>query len=171
MSRLIACGIACAAALTVSLSAQNSPQQSPPSSATQDRPAAGEMVTVEGCLFKEINVPGRKPPEGEQSRVIRDNDYVIADAKMIKGSAPAGTSGARPAETPRGTSGVVTSGPMFKVEEIDLGQLEKNAGQRVQIDGAFQHVDRASAPVSSGNDLIKLRGTAMRKVAGECPSK
>jgi hypothetical protein len=172
MSRLLACGITCAAALTVSLGAQNPPQQSPSSSATQDRPAmAGEMVTVEGCLFKEIDVPGRKPPEGEQSRVIRDNDYVIADTKMIKGTAPAASRSGRPGEAPTGTSGVVTSGPMFKVEEIDLGQLEKNAGQRVQIDGVFQHLDRATAPVSSGNDLVKLRRTAMRKVAGECSRK
>jgi hypothetical protein len=133
---------------------------------------AGEMVTVEGCLFKEIDVPGRKPPEGEQSRVIRDNDYIIADTKMIKGSAPSATSSSAPsAERPTATSGVVTSGPMFKVEEIELSQLEKHAGQRVQIDGVFQHLDRASAPVSAGNDLVKLRGTAMRTATGECPRK
>jgi hypothetical protein len=163
--------MACAAALTVSLSAQNPPQQSPPSSATQDRPVVGETVTVEGCLFKEIDVPGRTPPAGEQSRVIRDNDYVLADTKMIKGAGPAAPTSAQPADRPTGTSGIVTSGSMFKVEEIDLGQLEQHAGQRVQIDGVFQHLDRASAPVSAGNDLVKLRGTAMRKVAGECPRK
>jgi hypothetical protein len=174
MSRLIACGIACAAALTVSINAQYPAQPQPAPSAqkpaSQDQPAtSGQMVTVEGCLFKEKDVPGRKPPEAEQSRVNRDNDFVLANTKMIKGSAPSMATSPRSDEKPAGTSGVVTSGLVFKVEEIDLGQLEQHAGQRVQIDGTLQHLDRAKAPVSPGNELVKLRGTALRKVAGDCP--
>jgi hypothetical protein len=155
--------------LTVSINAQNPPQpQSAPPSQGQVA-AASEVVTVEGCLFKEIDVPGRKPPEGEQSRVKRDNDYVLANTKMIKGSAPSTASRSGPGDAPTGTSGVVTSGPMFKIEEIELGQLESHAGQRVQIDGQFEHLERASAPVSPATDLAKLRGTAIRKVPGDCP--
>ena len=172
MSRLFACGIACAAALTVSLSAQNPApptQSTPQTAAAQDHAAHGDMVTVEGCLFKEVDVPGRRPPASEQPRVNRDNDYVLVNIKMIKGSAPAVAERPKPDDAPAGTSGVVTSGPMFKVEEIALGELETNAGQRVQIEGRFQHVDRAGNTVSPATELVKLRGTAMRKVEGSCP--
>lgn len=172
MTRLFASGIACAAAVTVSLSAQNPPQQpATPAGAAQDHAAHGELVTAEGCLYKEVNVPGRVPPEAEQPRVNRDNDYVLVNVKMVKGAAPAMASRPNSADAPTGTSGIVTSGPMFKIEEIDLGELESHAGTRVQIDGRFQHLDRGDNVVSPGTELVKLRGTAMRKVAGECPAK
>ena len=41
----------------------------------------------------------------------------------------------------------------------------------VQIDGAFENVDRATAApekTTPADDLVELRGTTIRQVAGEC---
>jgi hypothetical protein len=45
----------------------------------------------------------------------------------------------------------------------------------VQIDGVFENVDRATAAPAKqtpADDLVELRGTTIRQVAGECaPAK
>jgi hypothetical protein len=133
----------------------------------QDQSTA--TVTVEGCLVKEADVPGRKPNVAERAGVAED--YVLTTTKMIKGSAPAASAPPRAGETPTGTTGSRGSSLMFDVKGIDKDDLTKHAGQRVQIDGTFQNVDRArSATPAPSDDLVELRGTAIRQVAGECPA-
>ena len=57
--------IAGALGLTVTVAAQNPPSQPPPRTpTTQDQPrtqAQKATVTVEGCVMREADVPGRKP--------------------------------------------------------------------------------------------------------------
>jgi hypothetical protein len=164
--RALTYGCVCAFALTVSASAQDQPRSTTPPS-----PQASAAVTVEGCLVREADVPGRRTPEGDVERVKRDEDYVLIDTKMIKGSAPSIEEQAKQDPTPTGTSGTSSTSLLYKVEEIDRGQLAQNRGKRVQIDGMFQHLDRAAKPVSAGNDLVKLRGTAIRPVPGDCAKR
>lgn len=169
MSRLIGSSVAGVMALTISLGAQN-----PPSGQTA-RPAAGQsadqssmMVTVEGCLYRENDVPGRRPPEAERARTNRDEDYIVAGARMVKGAAPAGAPAAG-AGTATGTSGTTAAAMMFKVEAPNELKISEHAGHRVQIDGTFDQLDRATNPVSPAMELVKLRATALRKASGDCP--
>jgi hypothetical protein len=167
--------LAGALALSASVAAQN-PQTQPPSTPTTQDPGRTQdqarMATVEGCLMREADVPGRRPNVAESAGVAED--YILTSTKMVKGSAPAGgtTAQTRPGDTPTGTAG--TLGAMYEVEGISDDQLKQHIGRRVQIDGTFENVDRAKATPEKGtpaDDLVEIRGTTIRQVAGECPAK
>ena len=165
---LLGSALAGTLAVTATVAAQNPPTQQPPGR-TQDQ---ARMVTVEGCLMREADVPGRRPNVAERSGVTED--YILTSTKIVKGSPPAGgtTAQTRPGETPTGTAG--TQGAMYEVEGIDDERLKQHVGRRVQIDGRFENVDRARATPERGtpaDDLVEIRGTTMRQVAGECPPK
>jgi hypothetical protein len=165
---LSGCVIAAAIALSVSAEAQQYPPQTPPTSRTSTQPPA-QPATIEGCLLKEADVPGRKPNVAERAGL--GEDYILTNAKAIKGELPAGAVEAKP-DTPIGTSGSRLS--MFEVTGISENQLKQHAGQRVQIEGTFHNVDRLKASAESktpNDDLAEIRGTAIRKVSGECPPK
>jgi hypothetical protein len=48
--------------------------------------------------------------------------------------------------------------------------LKPLAGKRVQIDGTFADVTK-SPTAGATEDLIDLRGTAIRAASGQCPAK
>jgi hypothetical protein len=129
------------------------PPQSPRPTPT-DRPTARGsegVVTLEGCLVREADIEGRWPKTPESPGVT--GDYVLTRAKVIKGTAPSSLTG------------------MFDVDDIDPGLLESYVGQRVQIDGWFDEIDRAVNPAGRGGaqgDLVEIRGSAVRAVAKEC---
>jgi hypothetical protein len=170
--------LAGALAVTASVAAQNPPQtppaQQPPATrtpATQDNAdRATAPVTVEGCLLREEDVPGREPNVAERAGI--GEDFILTQSKVIKGTAPSRTaSTAKPGEAV-GTSGTKPS-MMFEVEGISGADLKKHAGHRVQIDGTFENIDNAAKPAESktpADDLPEIRGVAIRQVAGECPA-
>ena len=161
MSRQLSLAMAASVvAMAVSVAAQT-----PPPSTTQP-PAASPAgaVTVEGCLVREADVPGRKPNVAERAGVTED--YILTTTKMVKGTAPAPS--ARPEDRPVGTAGAAAA--MYEVEGIDDDKLKPHLGRRVQIDGTFENVNRAPA-ASPSADLVQLRATSIRPVAGECPPK
>lgn len=169
---LFAIALACGLAMTTAAAAQN-PQTPPPRTPpTTDQPAmqAQATVTVEGCVMREADVPGRKPNVAERAGIAED--YILTSTKMVKGSAPAGTAGARPGDKPTGTTGMQAA--MYEIEGIDDEKLKEHVGHRVQIDGTFENVDRARATperTTPADDLVEIRGTTIRQVAGECPAK
>lgn len=184
MSRALGCALAGALALTASVAAQNPPQtppaQQPPATrtpATQDKTDRADRatapVTVEGCLLREEDVPGRKPNVAERAGI--GEDFILTQAKVIKGTAPSHAasstaSTAKPGEAV-GTSGTKPGSMMFEVEGISSADLKKHAGHRVQIEGKFEDLDNAAkAPGSTSDDLVEIRGVAIRQVAGECPA-
>ena len=89
---------------STALAAQNPPPpptQPPaqPPSTSQQAMAPAQSVTVEGCLVKEKDVPGRTPNPAEKAGVMQD--FILTSARVKSGS------GASPsAEQPTGTSGV-----------------------------------------------------------------
>lgn len=155
--------IAGALGLTVTVAAQNPPSQQPPprTPTTQDQPrtqAQGATVTVEGCVMREEDVPGRKPNVAERAGL--GEDYILTNTKMIRGSLPAG----KPA----------TQNIMFEIEGIDDAKLKQHAGQRVQLEGTLENVDRARAtpePGKPADDLVEIRATSIKQVAGTCEPK
>jgi len=165
--------LSCALALTATVSAQDPQTQPPRTPTTQDQPRAqpqGQIVTVEGCVIREADVPGRKPNVAERAGIAED--YILTSAKMVKGSAPGTTGEARPGETPTGTSG--TPGAMYEIEGIDEARLKQNVGRRVQLEGTFENVDRSRATPERGtpaDDLVEIRATTIRQIAGDCAAK
>jgi len=171
--RVLAYGLACSVTLATTLIAQNPPPptaQAPtgqPSAAVQ----AATLVKVEGCVFKEVDAPGRRPPDEVRSRVETDDDYVLTNTKVIEASTPPSNAAPQAAATPTGTSGITRAPSMFRVKDISKGKLKDEIGHRVQIDGTLQHVERAGSPVSFAFDLVELRGTTIKRIEGECPKQ
>lgn len=158
-------GVLAGAVMLIGTVAAQDPQtqQPRPQTRTQDE---ARMVTVEGCLMREADVPGRKPNVAERAGIAED--YILTSTKIIKGSAPEQTP--RAGETATGTAGKQA---MYEVEGIDDERLRQHAGHRVQIEGTFENVDRARATPEKGtpaDDLVEIRGTTIRQVAGECPA-
>lgn len=157
--------LACAS----TVGAQTYPRNPPPTEQPSGQQAA--VVTVEGCLMREADVPGRKPNVAERAGITED--YILTNVTIVKGSPPAaGTAEARPGETPTGTAGAAET--MYEIEGITEDELKKHTGHRVQIDGTFRNVERARVRPEARtptDDLVELRGTVLRHVAPECPPK
>jgi hypothetical protein len=151
------------ASLAVALSVAAQAQTPAPATQTPAAAPAG-TVTVEGCLVREADVPGRKPNVAE--RVGVTEDYILTGTKMVKGSAP-GAAAARPEDRPVGTAGAPAA--MYEVEGVDEDKLKPNLGRRVQIDGTFENVNRT--PTGPADELVQIRATMIRPVPGECPPK
>ena len=154
-SILTASVIAGTLALGTIASAQLPPQppQSPRPTPAERPTARGSegLVTLEGCLVREGDIEGRLPKIPESAGVT--GDYVLTRAKVIKGTAPASLTGT------------------YDVDDIDPGLLESYVGQRVQIDGWFDELDRAANPTGRGrahDDLVEIRGSAVRAIAKDC---
>jgi len=174
--RILASGFACAVALTATVAAQSTAQTTPtqtqpaPSVASPSADQSPAMVSVEGCVVREYETPGRKPPEEMEQRIKDKDDYILTDTKVVKGSAPSAPAPSSSSEAV-GTSGVTPSSLMYFIEDIDKGQLKDHVGHRVQIDGNFTNIDRAKNPVAYGTDLVEIHGTTIRQVPGTCPEK
>jgi hypothetical protein len=155
-------------------------QNPPPSPSPPTQPPAAQMpattVTVEGCLVREQDVPGRAPNVAERAGIRED--FILTNAKVVKG--PAAPDVAKTAQTPAtrpdatragqtaGTAGNLQ--PMYDVKELDSDRLKALVGKRVQVEGTWADVERnQSAPPT--NDLADIKGVSIREVAGQCPAK
>jgi len=143
----------CAWGSFVSAQLPPQPPQSPRPTPAERPTARGSegIVTLEGCLVREADVQGRWPKTPAKAGVT--GDYVLTRAKAIKGSPPSSLTG------------------MYDVDDIDPGLLESFAGQRVQIDGWFDELDRAANPAGrdrADHDLVEIRGSAIRAIAKDC---
>jgi hypothetical protein len=160
-------GLVCAVALATPVMAQNPTQAPAPQGATASLEAV--MVRIEGCVSRDVDAPGLKPPEGLRSRAEEDEEYVLTNTRMVQSPAQSSTT-LLPAETPTGTAGIATSSQMYQVKDVSKAKLKEEIGRRVQIDGTLEHVERTANPVSFATDLVALRGTMIRRVDGDCPA-
>jgi hypothetical protein len=153
----IAGTIAFTVAVTAHAAAQGQAPNSagtPSSSGSTSSPAAGG-VTVDGCLLKEVDVPGRRPPEDLLQQAERDNNFVLTTTSVTQGSAPADAPGPL----------------MYKVQGLKKGELKTLAGKRVTIEGRFDKLGRAKNQVSFATDLVELKGAVIRVAGGDCAPK
>ena len=140
----------------VSAAQSPTPQEPRPQVPSTTAAQQSQPATVEGCLTREEDLPGRKPNVAERAGIAED--YILTGAKVVKGPQP-----------PSGA----TAG-MFEVEGISEDQLEQHVGRRVQIVGSFENVDRAQATperATPADDLVEVRGTTIRAVSGDCPAR
>ena len=160
-------GLVCAVALAAPAMAQSPTQAPAPQGATA--PLEAVMVRIEGCVSRDVDAPGLKPPEGLRSRAEEDEEYVLTNTRLIQSPAQSATP-PQPAGAPTGTSGIATSSQMYQVKDVSKTKLKEEIGHRVQIDGTLEHVERAANPVAFATDLVVLRGTLIRRVDGDCPA-
>lgn len=168
-------------AVAAGVAAQTPPptSQAPtqPQTATAQAPPA--TVTVEGCLLREQDVPRREPNIAERAGIRED--YVLANAKVIKGTAPKTVASAgqtRPGEpatdvAKAGQTGATQTSnmqPMYDVKELDSDRLKPLVGKRVQIEGTWADLERNES-AGPTEDLIDIKGLTIREVAGTCPAK
>ena len=119
------------------LSAQTpAPAQAP---AKMEGDHSAMMVTVEGCLRPETDVPGRHVPDRLRKPAVADADWVLTDTRMIKGTQPAaegtksgptgtsassartarsGTCGAGMARSSNSSTGRASTGSMTSAEAL-----------------------------------------------------
>ncbi len=197
MKRLWMSGAAAVMAMSISSLGAQTPQQ-PPTQPTQpptsQAPATATTptqsmatTTIQGCVYKEQDVPGRSPNIAERAGVMED--YILVPSTDTA-SATAGTSGSTPPAT-AGTSGTATSGmkahKAFKLEKIEDEQLRAVVGKRVEVTGRVdaERGDRAATSTAAGTtgapardnsmgpdqiELPEFEVTSMREVAGTCPA-
>jgi hypothetical protein len=147
----------------------NPPRNPPPQ--TPRAPTADTTVqpttTLAGCLYREEQVPGRKPNVAERAGLLED--YILADASTV------GT------QRQPGPTGVPASGNMYKVEGPADEKLKALVGKRVEVSG---RIDPEGGPAASpgsprpdrglGPDKINLpevEATSIREISGTCPAR
>jgi hypothetical protein len=116
-------------------------------------------VTLTGCLYREDQVPGRKPNVAERAGILED--YILAGASNTS------------------TKKAPTAGNMYKVEGPSDEQLKALVGKRVEVTGRIDPEGIATTPGTPtrdrgpGPDLINLpefEASAIREGSGSCPA-
>lgn len=107
--------------------------------------AAGQMITITGCLKEEKDVPGLKPNVAERAGVTED--YILTNVKMAASSAVSG----------------LALAPRYEIEGIDKSDLKKHVNHQVELTGTI------TQPTPAGNDeTADFRGTSMKMLSATC---
>jgi hypothetical protein len=162
---------------TASISAAQAPQgaglrQTPPS--TPPAVTVQPTVTLVGCLYREDQVPGRKPNVAERAGILED--YILAGASAQSTQAQPGAN----TPAPTGTSGTaLTTGNMYKVENIPDDRLKALVGKRVEVTGRIDPEGSPTIPAGPGPDrglgpdrinLPEFEASSIREMSGTCPA-
>jgi hypothetical protein len=187
MKRLWMSGAAAMMALSIAgVGAQSQPPQGQPPQTqppqTAQPPAAtapaqsAEATTVQGCVYKEADVPGRTPNVAEKAGIAEDYILVASPAQ----SETAGTSGTTPPAATAGTAGTAgMSAPTkaYKLEKIADEQLKAVVGKRVEVTGRVDAGASGTAPSPDRNpgspdkiELPEFEVTSIKEVEGSCPA-
>jgi len=168
-------GIVVAALISLSI-APFAAAQAPSANPSQSSPQVSvrPTTTLTGCLYREDQVPGRKPNVVERAGILED--YILAGVTVA----------GEPQQQPTGTAGsastaVPSTGTMYKVEKIADEKLKALLGKRVEVTGHIDPEGRSRLGVGGakpdaglGPDKISLpeiEASAIREVSGKCPVK
>ena len=167
MSRLAFLVLLMAPFATAQAQSANPPQSSPQVSV---RPT----TTLTGCLYREEQVPGRKPDVLERAGI--GEDYIIAGVRVAGEQRPTGTAGSA-------STAVPSTGTTYKVGKIADEKLKPLVGKRVEVTGRIDPEGRSRLGVGGpkpdaglGPDKISLpeiEASSIREVSGQapCPAK
>ena len=141
-----------------------------PQSSPQTAQKPGADVTVQpttqlvGCLYREDQIPGRKPNVAERAGILED--YILVDAAIAK---PETTTNASPA-----------AGNIYKVEGPPDERLKALVGKRVEVTGRIDPEGGAAETKGAprpdrgpGPDQVNLpefEAKSIREVPGTCPA-
>ena len=163
---------AMAALLVLPLAASQAPTQEQPK--TQTTTTVKPTTVLTGCLYREDQVPGRKPNVVERAGILED--YILTDARISD-----------PQQQPKpaaggatGTAGTVAAtGTIYKVENIPDERLKSLVGKRVEVTGRIDPEGRPQLGVGGGPrpdrgpgpdavSLPEIEASSIREVAGKC---
>jgi hypothetical protein len=164
---VLCAGVAAGAQTAGAAAGQQPPQTQPPATAQ-----AATTTTVEGCVYREEDVPGRKPNIAERAGMLED--YILVASANAATSGAVGTSGA-------GAGAAAMAPKMFKLEHADDSKLSAVIGKRVKVTGKVdaERGDKtaAGAPERDKNaspdqiELPEFEVTSIEEVSGTCPAK
>jgi len=153
---------------------QNPPAQTPQTPQPPGATAQQPTTTLVGCLYREDQVPGRKPNVAERAGILED--YILADASTASAQT-------KPGATPGATATAGTtpaSVAMYKVEGPSDEKLKALVGKRVEVTGRIDPEEiRGGAPGTATKDrglgpdeisLPEFEATSIREVSGTCPA-
>ena len=152
---------------------QQPPTQQPPAQ-TQTQ---AESRTLEGCVYREADIPGRSPNVAERAGM--GEDYILVASATAAAAGTVGTSGTT------GAAGAAAAAPkVFKLEHEDDDKLKEMVGKRVTVTGKSDADagDRTAtgAPARDTNpmspdqiELPEFEVTTITEAAGgtPCPAK
>ena len=137
--------------------------RTPPSSDVKVQPT----TTLVGCLYREDQIPGRKPNIAERAGILED--YILVDASIPSTAAKPGPTGSVP-----------VSGNIYKVEGPPDDRLKALVGKRVEVTGRIDPEGGAAATKGAptadrgpGPDKVNLpefEASAIKEVSGTCPA-
>src|SRR6185503_17354745 len=154
------------------LAAAQAPNANPPQSSPQV--GVRPNTTLTGCLYREEQVPGRKPDVLERAGI--GEDYIIAGVRVVGEQRPTGTAGSA-------SSAIPSTGTTYKVGKIADEKLKPLVGKRVEVTGHIDPEGRSRLGVGGpkpdaglGPDKISLpeiEASSIREVTnqGPCPVK
>ena len=153
---------------------QNPPAQTPQTPQPSGTTAQQPTTTLTGCLYREDQIPGRKPNVAERAGILED--YILADARTASKQAKPGETGEA-----TGTAGTTTPGAaMYKVEGPADEKLKALVGKRVEVTGRIDPEKiRGGAPGTATKDrgpgpdeinLPEFEATSIREISGSCPA-
>jgi hypothetical protein len=193
MKRLFAGGILMTGALAFGIvaftdaAAQTPPQPTPTTQAPSQQAAAGESITLTGCVqreadYRQANNLNRGGTAGTGAGV--GNEYVLVNASRSSGASPGapgtatGTTGAAPAGS---------AGDAYELTGPNEGEAKQHVGKRVEIVGKLKPGETGPAGGATGGATagapprgvdvtsqdLKLREveiTSIRETSGTCPT-
>jgi hypothetical protein len=128
-------------------------------------------------VYRENQVPGRKPNVAERAGVLED--YILADATV----SPADPASKEATGTSGTAASVPASGSMYKIERIPDERLKSLVGKKVEVKGKIDPQRRPAGPGSAtgaptpdkgpGPDQInlpELEASSIREISGTCPT-
>ena len=161
---------------------QNPPQTQPPTQSPQTQPPATSAMqdaattTLQGCVYKEQDIPGRTPNVAEKAGVLED--YVLVTSQSS--SATAGTSGTTPPNPTATAPTASMMGKAFKLEKIADERLKAVVGKRVEVTGRVDEGTSAAGAATAKPDknpaspdqieLPEFEVTSIKEVEGTCPA-
>jgi hypothetical protein len=138
---------------------QTPPRATPETPPPPSMPAQRPDTKLVGCLYREDQVPGRKPNVAERAGVLED--YILAGAMKA------------------GTTAKLATGNMYKVEGPADEKLKALVGKKVEVIGRIDPEGGPGAPGTPrpdrgpGPDAINLpefEASAISEVSGSCPA-
>jgi hypothetical protein len=147
-----------------------------PTPRTQGTTAAGQQVTISGCIVREADFrrtqdAGRGGVAG--TGVGQGNEFVLANAMMGTGAAAGGAVGTAGAGAAGASATAGGTTMAFELTGSGEGQAAEHVGRRVEVTGMLKAATgggpTANAPLSNDLELRELDVTSVRASAsGTC---
>ena len=109
--------------------------------------AAGQAITITGCLKEEKDVPGQRPNVAERAGV--GEDYLLTNVKMAASSKVSG----------------IALATTYEIEGPSNDELKKHLNHQVELTGTI-----SQATATATDTTPDFKATAVKMLAATCPA-